>query len=434
MERFLSQQLVLWKNEKERKPLILRGARQVGKSYLVRELGRSFSNFIEINFEMEPYLADIFSNSLDPKIIIEKLSIARNITITPGETLLFFDEIQKVPNAITALRYFYELLPELHIIAAGSLFDFVLEKIGMPVGRVSSMYVYPLSFKEFIIATGKEKLCGFIDRHNPEIPLDDLFFSQLTTLFSEYMAIGGMPEAVRSWLENRDLKKVRKIHNDIIDTYRQDFIKYAKNQQIHHVEKVFSVIPRMLGKKFIYSHIDESLKSREIKPALELLEMAGIIHRIRHSSSNGVPLEAESNDTIFKTIFLDIGLSQSLLGLSDGEWILNIKNSVINKGALVESFVGQEILAYSSPDSKKKLYYWVREKTSAQAEIDYVIEKDSTVIPVEVKSGTTGTLKSLIQFIKEKESVKYGIQVSLKNFGSERNIRQIPLCALWKIF
>ncbi|MCK5808517.1 DUF4143 domain-containing protein [bacterium] len=238
---------------------------------------------------------------------------------------------------------------------------------------------------------------------------------------------------MKIWLANRDFKQVRAIHNNILNTYRQDFMKYAKKQQIQHVAKVFSAIPRMLGQKFIYSHIDDSLKSREIKPALELLEMAQIIYRIRHSSSNGVPLEAECNHSLFKAIFLDIGLAQALLGLDDGAWIVDTAANITNRGGIVEAFVGQEILAYSSPHSPKNLFYWVREKRNAQAELDYVVSKGAEVIPLEVKSGKTGTLKSLQQFLKEKRSEK-GVHISPRNFGKEGDIIELPLFAIWKIW
>jgi uncharacterized protein len=434
MKRFLLDELLKWKESSIRKSLILRGARQVGKSYLIREFGKHFDSFVEVNFEKDHNLSQIFDGDLEPQKIIEKISAAKNTVVIPGKTLLFLDEIQAVPRAVTALRYFYELMPQLHVISAGSLLEFVLEKTGMPVGRVSSMYLYPLSFKEFLVASGREMLCDYIDKHDPQNPVSEVFLDQLMTLFGEYMAVGGMPEAVSVWLEHRDLKKVREIHHNIIDTYRQDFLKYAKNQQIHHVDKVFSAVPRMLGRKFVYSRVDETLKSREIKPALELLEMAQVIHRVSHSSSNGVPLGAESNDSIFKTIFIDVGLAQAILGLSDGEWMLDVKNSVVNRGEIVEAFVGTEILAYSDPHRPQKLFYWVREKQNSQAEIDFVIQKQDKVIPVEVKSGTTGNLKSMMQFLKEKSSTPYGIHISPNNFGIHNNINQIPLCAIWKMF
>ncbi|HRZ78670.1 MAG TPA: AAA family ATPase [bacterium] len=434
MERFILGELLKWKESSSRKSLILRGSRQVGKSYIVRELGKHFDNFVEVNFEKDLSLAQIFDGDLEPVKIIEKISAVKNMPVIPGGTLLFLDEIQAAPRAVTALRYFYELMPELHVISAGSLLEFALEKTGMPVGRVSSMYLYPLSFKEFLIASGREILCDYIDKHNEQKPVEEVFLNQLMTFLGEYLAVGGMPEAVQTWLDHRDLKKVRSIHYNIVDTYRQDFLKYAKNQQIHHVDKVFSAVPRMLGNKFIYSRVDNSLKSREIKPALELLEMAQVIHRIRHSSSNGVPLGAECNDSIFKTILIDVGLSQAILGLSDGEWILDIRNSIVNRGAIVEAFAGQEILAYSDPHRPQKLFYWVREKQNSQAEIDFVFQKEDKVIPVEIKSGTTGTLKSMMQFLNEKPATPYGVHISPNNFGKYNNIKQIPLCAIWKMF
>ena len=433
MQRLIMEQLLEWKSSSHRKSLLIRGARQVGKSYIVRELGKEFENYVEVNFEKEPHLADFFNSSLDPFKIVEKIALAKSVDIIPGKTLLFFDEIQSAPRVITALRYFYENMPELHVIAAGSLIEFILGQTGMPVGRVTMLYLYPLSFKEFLIASDRKRLVDFVDTHSPSVPLSEPFLTLLTEYFAEYMAVGGMPEAVKTWMAGRDFKQVRAIHNSILDTYRQDFIKYAKKQQIQHVAKVFSAIPRMLGQKFIYSHIDDSLKSREIKPALELLEMAQIIYRIRHSSSNGVPLEAQCKDSLFKTIFLDVGLAQALLGLDDGAWIVDTAANIVNRGEIVEAFVGQEILAYSSPHSPKNLFYWVREKRNAQAELDYVVSKGAEVIPLEVKSGKIGTLKSLKQFLKEKKTEK-GVHISPRNFGKSGNIIEIPLFAIWKIW
>ena len=433
MKRFLLERLQVWKHDTERKPLLLRGARQVGKSYLVNEFSRGFANCVELNFEMEPYLAEIFSDSLEPSRLVERISIAKNADLKSGETLLFLDEIQAAPQALTALRYFHEKMPGLHVIAAGSLIEFALEKTGLPVGRVSSLYLYPLSFREFLEAAGKEKLGACLDEHDLNKPLAEVLYRQLLDCFAQYMAVGGMPEAVNTWLINRDMKKVRRVHNDIIETYRQDFLKYAKKQQIHHVDKVFAAVPRLLGKKFVYAQVDQGLKSREIKPALDLLEMAQVAHRVRHSAGNGVPLEGQCNDSLFKVIFLDIGLSQALLGVNDGDWMLNMQRAVSNRGAVVEAFVGQEILAMSDPGVRRRLFYWVREKAHAKSEVDYLVEKNDRVIPVEVKSGSTGSLKSLKQFLLEKPEVQYGVHLSPANFGSYRNIRQIPLVAVWRL-
>jgi predicted AAA+ superfamily ATPase len=434
MNRSLMTNLLAWMADSDRKPLLIRGARQVGKSHLVREFSRQFDSFMEINFEMDPALDTIFSDSLDPQLIIERLSVYKEMKVIPGKTLLFLDEIQAAPRALIALRYFYEKMPQLHVVAAGSLIEFILEKTGMPVGRVSSLYLYPLSFKEFLMASGKEKLCLYIDQHAINTPIDAAFIGQLMTCFAQYMIIGGMPEAVRTWLESKDFKRVRSIQTGIVETYKQDFLKYARNQQVHHVEKVFAAVPRLMGRKFVYTHVDETLKGREIRPAIELLEKAQVIHRVRHSSANGTPLESESNDAFFKAIFLDVGLAQAILGLSARDWMLDIHHTVTNKGAMVEAFAGQELLAYSDAQIRKKLFYWVREKTNAQAEVDYIIEHDGRIIPVEVKSGKSGSLKSLVQFLKEKPHARQGIHLSLGNFGLDSKIRRIPLWAIWRIF
>jgi len=433
MRRTLDTYLVEWSKNPSRKPLLIRGARQVGKSHLVNEFGRQFDHFLELNFEMEPALASLFQDSLDPAGIVEKIAIARNTTIVPGKTLLFLDEVQVAPRAVTALRYFYEKMPELHVIAAGSLVEFTLETVGLPVGRVSSLYLYPLSLREFLLALEKDILLVHIDRLEPDRAVGEPFRSQLVECFAQYMAVGGMPEAVKTWIAHRELKQVARVHHEIIDTYRQDFLKYSRKQQIHHVEKLFSAVPRLQGRKFVHAHVDPALKSREIKPAFDLLEMAQVVHRIRHSAGNGVPLEGECNDKLYKAIFLDVGLAQAALGQIAGDWILAPELQLSNKGAIAEAFVGQELLAYADPRIRKRLFYWVREQAHAQAEVDYLGETGERVIPVEVKSGSSGSLKSLLQFLKEKRATPYGAHVALHDFGRFQNIRQIPLFALWKL-
>ena len=432
MERFLYKHLLNWKKDKTRKPILLRGARQVGKSYLVKQLGESFDNFVEANFEENPQLKKIFETNLNPNELLPKLSIALNCDIIPNDTLLFLDEIQMCPNALTSLRYFYEKLPELHVIAAGSLIDFVIEEIGLPVGRIRSIYVYPMSFSEYLIASDNRRLLELLQNHSDKLELEEIFHNKLLSLFGEYMAIGGMPAAVKQWNNTKNYKKISEIHNDIIDTYRQDFIKYAKGNQIFHVEKVFSVIPQMLGKKFIFSKVDESLRSREIKPALDLLKTAGVVHVITHSSSNDLPLNAQVNSSLFKVLFLDIALAKNLLGMNQGKWILEPGNNIINKGEIVESFIGQEILANSNPLAKKTLNYWVREKKRSQAEVDFVTDINNKVIPIEVKSGKTGSLKSLQVFLEEKSDSPYGLHFSQKNFYKFKAVKHYPIYAVSK--
>ncbi len=434
MRRSAMKFLLEWKTDPDRKPLMIRGARQVGKSYLVREFAQNFENFAEVNFEFNPQLKSIFENSLDPEQIILKLSIVLNVEITAGKTLLFFDEIQYCPNAILALRYFYEKMPRLHVIAAGSLIDFALEKVGIPVGRIRSFYLFPLSFVEFLWAKGKDQLASYLSEHDVsdemDAPMHQIYLSEL----SEYFAVGGMPEAVLKWTETRNLKTIRRIHNNLLDTYRQDFNKYATSKKIQYVEKIFESVPRLLGQKFRYVSVDREIRSRVLKQALELLIKAGIVHSVTHSAANGQPLGAEANQNIFKLIFLDIGLAQTMLGVDSGQWIVDMQKMFVNKGEIAEAFVGQELLAYNDPFIRKKLYFWMREQKNASAEVDYVEIVQGNVTPIEVKSGKTGSLKSLYLFLKQKTNTRFGVHFSLNNFYRKEKINGLPLYAVSRLF
>ncbi|MCI0471670.1 MAG: AAA family ATPase [Candidatus Aminicenantes bacterium] len=430
MKRDLKVYLDEWKNDPDKKPIILKGARQVGKSYLARDFGKSFENFVEINFEFEPRLKSLFDRDFNPERIIRDLSIAAGKKITPGKTLLFFDEIQECSAAIKSLRYFYEKMPGLHLVAAGSLLDFVLENIGLPVGRVIPLYLYPLSFMEFLSAAGHENLREEISVHEPGEELAGYIHDKLLTLLGEYLAVGGMPEAVEKWLRTGDLKACMNIHQQLVETYRQDFARYTKEKKQGYVELVFNSIPRLSGKKFIFHSVSPDIRSRELKSALELLSKAGIAHIIYHSSANGLPLGAEVNPLISKVIFLDTALSQSVLGIDCGSWIIDPVRTIVNRGAAVEAFVGQELMAYSQAAKKNDLYYWVCEKRGSQAEIDYVTTINGNIVPVEVKSGKTGSLKSMHLFLENKKNSTFGIQFSQKNYNIDKRIMQYPLYAI----
>jgi predicted AAA+ superfamily ATPase len=430
MNRFIYNQLKKWTNLEKRKPLLIRGARQIGKTYTVRQLGKTFSNFVEINFELMPETKQVFEQDLSPQRIIRDLSLILGRKIIAGKTLLFFDEIQAAPNAITALRYFYEEMPKLHVIAAGSLLDFALEEVGVPVGRVNFLHMYPMSFIEFLYAVKYDLLAQEILHHQPDTPLAEPIHSKALELLSFYMAVGGMPEAVQCWLDTQDLTACNTIHHQLINTYRQDFQKYAKKFQLKYVELLFDRIPLSLAQPFKYSNISKDYKKRELEPCLILLLKAGIIHQVFHSSGNGIPIGAESNLDKFKIIFVDIALSQAILGLDTKGWILNPKQNFINKGAITESFVGQELLAYSAAYMQQKLYYWQRESRSSNAEIDYLIQQDSHVIPVEIKSGEGRSLKSMKLFLQQKPNSPYGIRFSIHNYSKFDAIHSYPLYAV----
>ncbi|HPS29938.1 MAG TPA: AAA family ATPase [bacterium] len=426
MKRALEKTLTEWKNSDSHKPIILKGARQVGKSFLVRQFGRSFDNFVELNFDYSKEFNSIFEMDLDPQRIIKEISILKSQKIVPGRTLLLFDEIQDCPNAIRSLRYFYEMMPELHVIAAGSLLEFALEKIGLPVGRVMPLHLYPMSFEEFATARNSGELLSESANYFPdEIPL--MFHTRLLKLFGEYIAVGGMPEVVSSWISNNDIQKCRTIQNGLIEVYKTDFLKYAKKHQIKYVDILYSSISSEVGRKFVYSSVGADYKSRELKPALELLCKADVIHQIFHSSVSVPPLKSGEKNDFFKVIMSDIGLMQAMMNSDVTKWIIDPEEATKNNGAVIEAFVGQEILACSPAEKKSELFYWARTKRGACAEIDYLIEINDTVIPIEVKAGKSTKLTSLEIYLKEKPSVKYGIHLSQLNNDQRNNIKTVPL-------
>jgi predicted AAA+ superfamily ATPase len=431
MKRLIDQRLQAWADDPGRKSLLLRGARQVGKTYSCRELGKGFDEFVEINFEIEPRYIEVFERDLDPKRIVRDLGLLVGRDIVPGKTLLFLDEIQEAPNALKSLRYFYELIPKLHVVAAGSLLDFVLENIGMPVGRVSSLHLYPMSFLEFLLAKGDQGLAELLLEHDHRSPLINPVHQKLIHIFGEYLATGGMPEVVLTWVDTEDLKKCGQRQTDLIEAYRQDFAKYVKKFQIKYVELIFNEIPRLLGRKFKYSQLAGNWRKRELAPALDLLLKASIVHDVRHTSASGIPLGGGVNPNRFKTIFLDIGLAQAVLDLDPADWILKPETCLVNRGAVAEAFVGQELLAYSNPARKPSLYYWHREAHASNAEVDYLLQQHQNIVPIEVKSGSRGTLRSLHLFLKEKSSVSSrGVRFSGHPFSVQEYLHSYPLYAV----
>jgi predicted AAA+ superfamily ATPase len=430
MERDLTPTLVTWKNKASRKPLLLNGARQVGKTFLVRKFGQSFPDFLEINFERTPEIAQYFKKDLDPKRIVSEISLHTGRSIKEGQTLLFLDEIQSCEEAITALRYFYEEMPGLHVIAAGSLLEFTIERVGVPVGRIETLYLYPMSLMEFMSAKGQGLLKEAILENTGLKPFSDPIHRKAMNLFHEYMAVGGMPEAVNAWVNDRDLPACAVIHKNIVENYRKDFLKYAKKRQVEHLALVMEAIPRLLGKKFVYSSVSREHRSKDLFQALDLLSKANVAHRVTHSSGNGVPLGAEENPQLFKALFADVALAQTILGLDAKDWCLNGEATVVNRGAITEAFAGQELLTYSDPTVMKKLHYWVREKVSGNAEVDYLDSSGPHVLPIEVKSGATGRLKSLHLFLQEKKSIQYGFRFSAMNYGRDGQIISMPLYAI----
>ncbi len=433
MKRIIDYFLLEWKDRQRRKPLLLRGARQVGKTYSVRKLGQSFSSFIEINLELNSAVRIIMEREIDPVIIIRQLSEYFQEDIIPGKTLLFIDEIQVVPQAILALRYFYEKYPDLHVIAAGSLLDFAIEQVGIPVGRVSSLYMYPMSFVEFLLADSNPDWIKLILEKDSTDLLSKPLHDKLLQIVGEYIAIGGMPEAVGEWIKNKNSRMSKIVHSDLIDAYQQDFGKYAKKYMIKYLNIIFSKAMNQLGGKFMYSKVGE-YKKRELEPALDLVETAGLFHKILKSSGQGIPLGAQVRPDDFKLIFFDVGLSQALLGLDITNWFIDNFKCFINRGEIVEAFVGQEILAYSDPIAKSKLFYWRRDVRGSSSEVDYLIQLGNKVLPIEVKSGKSKWAKSLKIFLELHKESPYGMRFYAENYNKNEQIHSYPLYAVIKPF
>lgn len=427
MRRDIEKELVSWKLQQERYPLIIRGARQVGKSYLVETFGKEhFPNNVVVNFEFQPQLKECFQ-SFDPIEIVNKLQLLLGVQIKEDNTLLFLDEIQECPQAIMSLRYFKEKMPKLAVIAAGSLLEFAMRSpdFRMPVGRIQFLYLEPLSFSEYLDASGNRELRKFLAEVKLSDSIDEVIHKKLFELLRVYLIVGGMPAVLKEYLSSSDLMNCQKIQMSLLQTYRSDFGKYAKISQHKYLQKVFDTVPRLVGQRVKYSNIDSDTRSRDLKNALNLLVLAGIIKPIYLAKASGLPLGAQINEQKFKLNFLDVGLMQNSCGLQNqlsiGEDFMQI-----NAGSVTEQFVGQELVAYSDKHQQGSLYFWARDRKSSMAEVDYVMSAGSSVIPVEVKSGEGGKLKSLRMFIEDKKS-KLGVRFSQEKLSYYDKILSIPL-------
>ena len=433
MERELIQYLRKWRASTIRKPLILRGARQVGKTYLVKQFGKEFKSFVLINLEKQPDAAVLFNEDLDPKKLIQRLQLITEQKIIPGETLLFIDEAQEAPRSLIALRYFYEECPELHVIAAGSLLDFAIEKVGVPVGRVSFLYLYPLSLIEFLKATHRDMAAQAIIEHPfPQSVLKPIHQKWLDYV-AEYIAVGGMPEVVEAWRNTNDIDVCGEIQYAIVESYRQDFEKYCKQHEIKYVSLIYEQVPRQLGETFKFSKIPGDYRKRDLAPAFDLLQKAMVVNSVYHTDGQGIPLGAEADYHYFKSTFVDVALAQRLLDSRPKDWFLQPTHSLINKGEIIESFVGQELLAYSDPREKAQLYYWQRHERGSSAEVDYLTNIQGQVIPIEVKSGTGSSLKSLQLFLNTHSKSPYGVRFSTHDFSVHEKLHSYPLYAISKL-
>jgi uncharacterized protein len=428
--RNIDQDLEVWRHEKEAKPLLIRGARQVGKSTTVRHLASRFDHFLEVNFEEQRQVHQLFTGDLDPRQLCENLSLLYNVPIIPGKTLLFFDEIQACIPAISALRFFYEKYADLHVIAAGSLLEFALAELpSFGVGRVRSMFIYPLSFDEFLKAVGEGPLQEAKAKAGPVHPLPEPIHQKLIGLLKRFLILGGMPEVVATYVQGRDLINCGQVLDDLITSLRTDFSKYRRKVPPLRIAEVFDAVVHQSGGKFVYAKAHSESNHRQLKEAVDLLIMAGWVIPVAHTSANGLPLGAETNDKNRKLQLLDTGIFQRILGLDISAIILQDEVSLINKGAIAEQYAGLEIVKAGSCYRPAALYFWHREAKSSNAEVDYVVQKGQQIIPVEIKSGKQGSMQSLHLFIQEKKP-PYGVRFSLENYATYDNIRVYPLYAV----
>jgi len=433
VKRLINQHLLKWKDDPQRKVLLLRGARQVGKTYSVRQLGKTFNHYLEVNFESDKSVHEFFREDLNANEIINNLSAFYNVPIEDGKTLLFLDEIQASVSAITSLRFFREHRPGLHVIAAGSLLEFALSEIpSFGVGRIQHLFMYPLSFVEFLMAKQQEGLLNLIKKADPWEPLPDAIHQKTISFLRQFLVIGGLPEVVDTFVKTGDLRKSQFVIDNLITSLDDDFAKYKKHVPVPRLREVFQSVASQSGNKFILSKAAENANHIQIKETVTLLEMAGLIRRVKHTTASGIPLGYGVNQKKFKMIMFDHGFFQRILGIELSDYLLAKDFESINKGNIAEQFVGTEILKYQHPHSRAELYYWHREKRGSTAEVDYVIQQSEKIIPIEVKSGKHCKMRSMWKFLEEKKA-EAGIRISLENFAAYDNIQVYPLYAIVNI-
>ena len=412
MVRKLDKEIEKWANRAGRHPLVLRGARQVGKTYLVRTLAkRRFPNYLELNFEQDASLSSLFV-SKRPDQICELLSVKFSRQIADGETLIFLDELQSADVCVLeSLRYFYEQRPSLHIVAAGSLLEFMLDgrersrqkrDFPMPVGRIEYMYVPPLDFEEFLLALGKRGLADWLAKYELGDAVPTAIHQELVESLRKYLVVGGMPAAVAAYLRGGAMDAERE-QQMIISTYHDDFPKYSRRIRPELLQKTFMAVPSMLGRKLIYTHLADGEKSKDLSAAYDLLRLARVVAKVRHVPANGIPVAYGADERNFKPLFLDTGLACRVLGLKLLDFLDEGDALLDNRGGICEQFVGQHLLFSGETYEEPSAYCWMREEPSSTAEVDYLMQCGNALVPVEVKSGAGGKMKGLHLFLNEKK-------------------------------
>jgi len=426
MKRLLETDILAWKDARRRKPLVVRGARQVGKTWLVENvLAPRFTNCVTVDLEARRDLHVCFEGDLSPGEVLKGLELSLG-RITPGETLLFLDEIQACPRAIMALRYFYEKMPELHVVAAGSLLEFAFADISVPVGRLQYLYVHPLTFYEYLLAIGKdamaEKALSF------DADLTDAAQASILSELKKYFFVGGMPEAVTAYRDTNSLLEVFAIHSEILDSYRDDFSKYTPKVNPLCLDAVLLNAAKFVGNQLKYSRLSSGFSYQTAHKAFDLLVKARLLRRIQACNPSGLPLGATANPKKFKASFLDIGLMQSLCQVQTDIEMRQEDLLAIYRGRLAEQFVAQELLAWG----KRELFYWSRDARNSNAEIDFLVAGNGVIHPVEVKSGPAGKLRSMHMILKDYPNCPSGFVLYSGKYSRlpEQRICFLPLYAV----
>ena len=435
ISRIIDENLKDWAMRPNRLPLIMRGARQVGKTAAVMALGRTsglFDNVVKVDFEEEPGLARIFAGSLKAEQLVRDLEAVTGQPIRAGKTLLFFDEIQECPRAISSLRYFREQMPQLHVVAAGSLLEFVLGEASMPVGRVEYIYVRPMSFGEFLRATGR----GLLDSRRPHImswseaiSLSPIEAEGLDSALKEYSIVGGMPEAVSTYVTTKSLIETSSVHDRLLRSFRDDIPKYAQGDlQRANLSQSMLALAASVGQQITYTKLVDD-DAKRTKLSVHLLEQAMIVTIARATSAGGLPLGAGASSKYLKPIYLDVGLMQRACGRSPGQLIESKNLPADFRGQIAEQFVGQELLVQRSGSENDQLFFWQRAERGSTAEIDFLISNEGQIFPIEVKSGPSGRLRSLHLFLDSHPNISIGY--CLQQRVSFEQVGQIRFAPIW---
>ncbi len=425
MKRIIEQELIAWKQSSRRKPLIIRGARQVGKTWLVENvLASQFESLVKIDLEKRRDLHVYFAENLDSRIILNHMELATK-RIIPGKTLLFFDEIQACPRAITALRYFYEEMPDLHVVAAGSLLEFAFGEISVPVGRVQYLHLHPLTFYEYLLAIGRKPMADY--SITPPADISESIQQMILKELRNYFFVGGMPECIKTWRDSGSMMETFQVQSEILESYRDDFSKYKPQMDATCLDAVFLNVAKNVGDQLKYTRLNTGHSGQMNRKAFDLLTKARVVHKIPDCDPSGLPLAATANQKKFKASILDIGIMQRICQVPVEMELQQNDLLAMYRGKLAEQFVAQELLAWHSLE----LFYWAREARSSNAEVDFLAVKEGAIYPVEVKSGAGGSLRSLHLMLKAYPNCPNGLVMYDGSYSNrpEQKLLFLPLYA-----